>query len=268
MKVAIIDCDSVAFSIFNGNKVLDKDGNPIKVMSEAGNMVYQYIDKTEEELIKSADEVMNSILKKGKFTHYLAFIKGYNTIQYKLNINPNYKQNRNKESPKFWKFVKNYLIEKWKVIEVDNIEVDDAVNISRLNIPDSHIVAIDSDLLALEGTHYNWRKNEWITSSNLAATCKFWSDVVCGTHNNTKGIPKKGEKFVVTLMQQNKSIFKDLNIDYFRNQIFQEYINYFGERKGIEEFYSNYICCSILTNHEEFGYNLKNLEKYKPILYE
>jgi len=55
-------------------------------------------------------------------------------------------------------------------------------------------------------------------------------------------------------------------MDYFRNQIFQEYINYFGERKGIEEFYSNYICCSILTNHESFERKLKEL--YKPILYE
>jgi len=265
MKVAIIDCDSVAFSIFNGNKVLDSEGNPVKVLSEAGNMVFQYTDKTEEELKQSADEVLHSILRKGGFTHYLGFIKGVNTIQYKLNVNPLYKQNRNKESPKFWNFVKNYLILKWNIIEVNDIEVDDAVNIARLNIPNSYIVAIDSDLLALEGTHYNWRKNEWCINNKSDFELKFWTDVITGTHNNTKGIPGKGKKYVEKRLKYDPLIDIEFN-EFCRYRVFSDYIKHFGERKGIEEFYSNYICCSILTNHEVFEKRLKEL--YKPIIYE
>jgi len=60
-KIGVLDVDSIAYAIGNPNKVLDKQGNPIKVLSPAGNMVFQYVDKTEEELQKSADWIMNDI---------------------------------------------------------------------------------------------------------------------------------------------------------------------------------------------------------------
>jgi hypothetical protein len=260
-KIAIIDCDSVCFSIFNPNKVLDEYGVPVKIMSEAGNMVYKTIEKTENELISSANEVMNNILTKGEFTHYIGFIKGSNTIKDKLKVNPLYKQNRSREQPKFWKFVKEYLIKEWKVIEVNDIECDDAVNITRLHTPNSHIVAIDGDLLGLQSfdcPHYNWRKNIWITINKDKANYDLWKNIISGTHNNTKGIPGKGEKYAEKVLSKTNQA----------QDVLTEYIKYFGEQEGIKEFYSNYICCSTLTNHKEFEYNLKNLESHKPILYE
>jgi hypothetical protein len=162
-KIAVIDIDSVAYAIGNPNKVLDEQGNPIKVLSDKGNMVFQYVEKTEEELKQSADYVMNDILTKCQATHYIGFIKGKNTITDRLVINPNYKQNRSKDQPKWWQAVKDYLITNWGVIEAHGAEVDDLVNITRLQLPDSFLVAIDGDLLGLEGNHYNWKTNEWIT---------------------------------------------------------------------------------------------------------
>ena len=38
-KIAVIDCDSLAYSIFHPNKEYDDEGNPIKVLSPKGNMV-------------------------------------------------------------------------------------------------------------------------------------------------------------------------------------------------------------------------------------
>ena len=75
-KIAVIDFDSVAFSIFNGNKVLDSDGKPVKVLSQSGNMVFQYIEKTEQELEESADNIIKDIMRRGEFTHYIGFVKG------------------------------------------------------------------------------------------------------------------------------------------------------------------------------------------------
>jgi 5'-3' exonuclease len=257
MKVAIIDCDSVAFSIFNGNKVLDSEGNPVKVLSEAGNMVFQYTDKTEEELKQSADEVLHSILRKGGFTHYLGFIKGKNTIDFKRKIFPNYKVNRSKEQPKQWEFVKKDLITRFNIFEANGAEVDDYVNVARLNIPNSHICAIDSDLLALEGTHYNWRKNEWLTTLDEDSEYNFWINVITGTHNNTKGIPGKGKVFAKKLIDEDEYGTPLFNL------ILHEFVKKFGEYEGINQFYQNYICCKTLESIPGVDIN-----DYKPIIYE
>jgi hypothetical protein len=246
-KIAVIDMDSVCFSIFNGNKVVDSDGKPIKVLSEAGNMVFQYIEKTEQELEESADNIIQDIMRKGEFTHYIGFVKGTKTVDYKRAILSEYKSNRSKESPKFWNFVKSYLIEKHGIYEANGAEVDDYVNVTRLNLPNSHICAIDSDLLSLEGEHYNWRKNTWITSTKEEAHYKLWSSVITGTHNNTKGIPGKGIKFIEKRFQADP-------IE--PGEVLSCFIEHFGEYEGIKQFYQNYICCKTL----EFinGFNINN----------
>lgn len=124
-KVAIIDLDSVAYSIGNGVKLKDDQGNPIR---EDGKR-FVYRDKTEEELVLTTDHVMNSILTKGGFTHYIGLIKGDRTTDRRKAINPDYKANRSQEEPKWWSFVKQRLVDKWHCVVVNDMEVDDAVNI-------------------------------------------------------------------------------------------------------------------------------------------
>lgn len=124
-KIAVIDCDSIVFTAFHPNKVMDTDGNP---MRENNKFIYE--DKTEEQIRESVNSLMHHILSSGRFTHYIGFIKGRNTIAERLTYNSQYKANRNAEQPKFWEFTKNYLIEKWGVIEVNNLEVDDACRIT------------------------------------------------------------------------------------------------------------------------------------------
>lgn len=264
-RTAIIDLDSVMFSIGNPNKVVDTYGAPIK---KDGKFVYE--EKTNEQLVDSAEFIMNTILRNCKCDNYIAFIKGKDTVKNKRLIDPNYKADRSKESPKWWDFTKGYLIENWKANEVHDIEVDDAVNISRLLIPNSFMVCIDSDLLGLEGTHYKWRDKSdlsgtWITTSKEQAKYKFWSDMITGTHNNTKGIPGKGEKFVEKLLANTISI-GDFNVPvtYVQNYyqiVMEAYVNHFGEDLGIEEFYKNYKMIKILEKYE--GFQLPGLTEFK-----
>lgn len=242
---AIVDLDSVMFSIGNPNKVLDDKGVPLR---KDGKFVYE--DKTSNQLADSCEFIMNKILTNSKCTDYIAYVKGNNTTKAKRLIDPQYKMDRHGEAPKWWNFTKGYLIENWGVVQVNDIEVDDAVNITRLQVPNSFICAIDSDLLGLEGTHYNWKKNElvgeWITTTAEQAEYKFWSDMITGTHNNTKGLPGKGEAFV-------KKGFKSLSYETHKyTWVFNEYLNFFGEEKGIEEFYKNYKMIKILDKYEGF----------------
>ncbi len=243
-KVAIIDLDSLCYTAFHPNKKLDQFGVPMRTED---NKKFIYEDKSEEEIELSCDNLMRMVLENSKATHYLAFIKGKNTIARKLAVDPTYKQDRNKESPKMWDFTKQCFIKKHGAIEVNDIEVDDAVNIARLQIKNSFICAIDSDLLGLEGTHYNWKKGEWITNTKEEEEIKFWKDMVQGTHNNTKGIPKKGPKFV-------EKLFKNKKIEDYPNIVLEEYNKYFGTILGSVEYDKNFKCLKILDSYENIEF--------------
>ena len=240
MKIAVIDLDSLAFAAGSPNKVLGENNEPIK---ENGKFVYT--DKTEDELKNSVHYWMNEILTKSEATHYIAFIKGKGNYRYE--IKSDYKANRPKESPKWWDFIKNDFIEEYKAIPVDGIEVDDAVNITRLALRDSFICAIDKDLLGLEGSHYNWRKNEWVYTNKVEAVYNFWVDMIAGQSGDAvKGIPGKGEKFVQKLFDGCNSA------EEYRPLVLEAYISHFGEGVGIKEFYKNYSCLKILEGFEGF----------------
>lgn len=241
-KIAIIDCDSILFSAAHPNKVLDDKKQPIKVDNK---FVYQ--EKSIEEMLVSLDQILNDLLTNSESTHYIAYIKGKGNFRY--SINPDYKGNRHKESPWWWKTLKDYLIAKWQAFEVNNIEVDDACNITRLKVLNSFISAIDKDLLELEGEHYNWRTNKWYVNTKDQANYKFWGDMICGQPgDNIQGIPGKGIKYVYKLFDTNDY---DTPL-FYKERTLTEYVNYFGEYKGIKEFYKNYISLKILEDHEEF----------------
>jgi len=245
-KIAIIDTDSLLFAAFHGNKVLDEKGVPMRTEDDSK---FLYKEKNVNEIMDSCDYLMNTLLSKSEATGYIGFVKGFNTTKSKEAINEAYKADRGKESPKFWNFTKEYLKLVWGVVEVNNMETDDAVNIARLNIKNSFICAIDSDLLGLEGTHYNWKTNTWITTSKDEANFKFWSDMICGTHNNTKGIPNKGPAYVKKLFNSEPL---EVGIVTHSMLVEDEFINHFGEQEGIKQFYVNYVCTKILSNYEEF----------------
>src|SRR5690606_16888185 len=121
-----LDIDSIAFAIGWGNKIPDGKGDYQR--NEKGRLIYQ--DKTEEELKECSNRIISDILMNCEATHYIGFIKGKNSASHRYSAKSDYKANRPKESPKWWSFVKNYLIENFNIHPVDNIEVDDAVNIT------------------------------------------------------------------------------------------------------------------------------------------
>lgn len=251
MRIAVIDLDSVIFYAFHPNKVLDDNNEPIK---ENGKFVY--VEKTEDEIKASCDYLMQDILLSSNATHYIGFVKGKNTITGRKAVNTEYKSNRPKEKPKYWDFTKQYLIDKWGAYTVNDIEVDDAVNITRLKLQDSFICAIDKDLLSLEGTHYKWNKKEWVTVTAEQAIDKFWLDMIAGQPgDNIKGIPGKGVKYFEKMLEEDDYGTK------YHNLVLEEYVKHFGEYKGIQEFYKNYMCLYILEEKE--GFEIPEVKEFK-----
>jgi hypothetical protein len=234
-KTAILDMDSIAYAIGHGNKVLDEFGTPLR--TEDGSK-FIYTEKTDSELLASADFIMNQILNKSGCNSYIGFVKGINTIASRLKYNPDYKQDRSKESPKWWNLVSNYLINSYKIYLANNYEVDDYVVSFLKENKDSFIVAIDSDILGTEGTHYNWKKEEWITTTKEEEIYNFWSQMIIGSHNNVEGLKGKGIKYFERLF--NLHIKDKKNTVLYATMILTEYITYYGEENGIKEYYKNY----------------------------
>lgn len=249
-RTAIMDLDSILFAAAWGNKIPDGMGDFKR--DEKGRLIY--VDKTEEEIYFSIDTILSTILDDTDSTGYLAYVKGSNTGKHRYNAKPDYKSNRPKETPIWWNMAKQYVISNWEAYEVNDIEVDDAVNISRLQIPDSFIVAIDKDLLNLEGIHYNWRTKEWFTRDKAQEEEYFWIDMIAGQPGDgVKGLPKYGPKAAVKVLS--------LEGDGFASNVFREYINVYGQHNGIQEFYKNYTCLKILEEFE--GFEIPKIVEYK-----
>lgn len=246
-KTAIIDLDSILYAAAWGNKIYlgNIDGVPIYQRDEEGRLAYQ--DKTEDEIKVSLDSIMIDILNNTDATSYLTFVKGRNTSKHRYTAKSDYKANRPKESPSWWKFTKQYAIDAWNAVEINNIEVDDAVNIARLKVKNSFIVAIDKDLLNLKGVNYNWKNKNFVSVNSEQACEHFWTDMIVGQPGDgIKGLPNKGKSFA-------SKVFNNIDDEEsFRTLTFQIYIDVLGEYKGIEEFYKNYICLKILDNYEGF----------------
>lgn len=221
-KIAIIDCDSILFSASYGGKG---------------------VEKSELEMLESLDQIMRDFLTNSESTHYIAYVKGKGNYRYA--INSEYKQNRPKESPYWWKSLKAYIISKWSAFEVNGIEVDDACRITKNRLKNSFIASIDNDLLMLEGLAYNWRKNAWIETSRKEAEYKFWSDMIVGQPgDNVKGIPGCGKAYAERALSKAK---------FLPEEVLSHYISKFRDVSvGIDEFYKNFKSLYILEDHKDF----------------
>lgn len=254
MKIAIIDTDSLLYFACHPNKDLDENSNPRR--SEDGKK-FLYVDKTEDEVKSSLDSLMTNILSKGRFTHYIGFIKGRNTILSRKAFNPEYKANRTSDPPKHLSLAKVYLKDKWNAVEVNNMESDDACNITRLSVTNSYMCCIDKDLLALEGKHYNWKDDKWIEISSIEADYKFWSDMICGqSGDNIKGIPGKATKYVEKLFEPQIISHSIENIELhtpYYVKVLQAYYDYYKDFElALDEYTKTYKCLKILDKFEGF----------------
>lgn len=233
--IAIIDLDSVAYAAGNGVKLVGPDGIPIR---EDGKR-FVYRDKTEQELIESVDSIMENILKSSNADSYVAYIKGQNTTNKRLAVNPDYKAQRSQIAPTWWFSVKHAFIHRWQAVEAHDYEVDDYVLATKNLLSDSFIVAIDKDLLTTPGKHYNWKTQEWIMVTNSYAYNKFWTDMIVGQPiDNIKGIPGKGAAAAAAIFNEAKV---GLGL-----VVLEAYTKHFGEYKGLQEFYKNYMSLKLL----------------------
>jgi len=225
-RVNLIDADSIIYiTAFD-----KKDSLKPKTLQECKDLV---------------DSLIFNMLSYTRSTHYLLFLTVGKNFRY--DIYPLYKANRKYgEKPEHFDAVKEYLITKYNAIHHPKLESDDLVCIYKENLSNSFISSIDKDILNLEGEAFDYKNFKWINTSKEEADDFFWKSMVCGDSvDNIKALPGKGPAFAESV----KYTAEMVNIPMY-TLIIREYINHFGEYKGVQEFYKNYMCLKMKTEYD------------------
>lgn len=239
--------------VIDGDFILYSATHPYKLVKDDSTI--EYVLKTEQEVFRSANDIVKDILSKLQLRNYIGLLG--NGLNYRYEIYPDYKANRkNKPKPEHFKELKAHLVKKWGFNLVADCEVDDAVISYTYHHRNAIIVSPDKDLWMTPGNHYNPMKREYVSTTMTAAHEYFWKSMVIGDNaDNIKGIPGKGvvyagrmwDKYTMKLGYTGPAAILEL------------YVDNYGEEEGVIEFNKNYRCLKI-SNKYFIDYDIKNYE--------
>lgn len=156
---------------------------------------------------------------KGNYREQVASIQ-----QYKGNRDPTHK-------PKYYKELRQYLVDIWEAEIVDGMEADDALSIVQWEAKDKStiIVSIDKDLRNTPGHHWNQNKHEYTYVTLAEANLNFWKQV--GMGDGTDNIP--GLKGVGIKTVEKWAEAAEYNASLLEERVRQEYNTRLGEQGPI-----------------------------------
>ena len=100
---------------------------------------------------------LNNLFEKLGTTSYVVYLTGKGNFREQLAVSHVYKGTRKKEKPKWYKYIKDYLIHVHDAQVIEGMEADDAMSIHITQDHDAICCSIDKDLLMVEGWHYSWK---------------------------------------------------------------------------------------------------------------
>lgn len=204
---ALIDLDIVQYEYGNAK---DEDNNPLDL---------KYV-------LARVDDRISGILEATKASSYQGFLtsKDKSNFRYKVATIKPYKGHRAEEKPLYFQEIRQYLLEKYKAVEVFGMEADDALGIYQCSTQDildrtnlittkeysdrqTIICSLDKDLNMIPGWHYNWRtksaihgaesrrNGETYFQDELSALKCFYSQLLTGdSTDNILGLYGVGPK--------------------------------------------------------------------------
>lgn len=240
----LIDAGGLVYSATLGNKALDENNNPIKV-----NNKFVYKEKTVEEVCYHADNILLQLFTTLSCTHYIGFVDTEFRNSFRRKINPLYKANRdNKPVPKFTKEAKQHLMQEWGFIPSGGyIEADDLVSIHANHYKDEPIILYsnDKDVYNLPYLTYDGKNCTIYQNNEEHYKNFFWGQMIMGdSADNISGIRGKGKKYVQELFEKNPEASLE-------SLVFNEFIKFYGEFKGVQEFYKTYSSLHTIRNFDE-----------------
>lgn len=234
LNTAIIDADGIPFvTCFNKKDEIPKS-------------VYDCIELTN-------NYINNMLNHTGVDKYILCLTKG--KCNYRLHYNPDYKANRKSAiTIPYSRTIKQFLVDEWGAISMDDYEADDIVLSLNRQIPNSFIMSPDKDLLTTKGYRFNPKSLEWIYTSSYNETLAFWRSMITGdATDGVPGIKGKGPKYAQTILENHN----ESELPYI---VLREYIDAYGERSGIDLYYSYYKSLKIVDNLT-INYELREVKR-------
>jgi len=175
---------------------------------DSDSILYRVAYTAEDDTLDVAKDslrayIYENIYKPTKCKEYVfCFSAGCSRRDEKAVTKP-YKGNRTDNvKPRHLDALKSYAVEFYNGILLEPYEADDLViAIADLYKDNTVIIGIDKDALQMEGTHFNFVKNEWKeVSQNDAAYYLAYQMLVGDSVDNIQGVPKIGKVKAHTLL--------------------------------------------------------------------
>jgi 5'-3' exonuclease len=155
-----------------------------------------------EALEKSIKDVKD---KFPEHEHRLVISNTERTFRHDVAVTVPYKGNRKADKPKFYKELRDFLIEELGAeVSPQGFEADDSIGMS-VDRKTDIIATIDKDLFMIPAKgHYNFVKNEMIKIKRPAYY--FWKQMLTGdVADNIKGLTLIGDKRATALLEESKT---------------------------------------------------------------
>jgi len=167
------------------------------------------------------DEVIDTLdLQACKF-----YLTSEDKSNFRYEVYPEYKGNRTQPKPKFYRYIRDYLLNAYDAEMVFGMEADDALGINQTE--DTIIISIDKDLLIVPGWHYNFVKKEKHFVTPKEGCYNFYWQLLEGDKgtDNIPGCPGIGKGTIP------KVIHSDMEEDELFYIVKNLYINQYTKKK-------------------------------------
>lgn len=144
------------------------------------------------------------------------YISGENNFRYDVAKTKPYKGNRaTMVRPRFLKFCKEHLVEKYSALVIHGYEADDAIA-SDMTLNGAFHCGIDKDMLQIPGRHYNYVNKEWKDVSEEEAILTLYRQILMGdSSDNIPGLPKVGPKTAEKIITDHLTAYDDA-VEYYK----------------------------------------------------
>ena len=206
-------------------------------------MYYEMGKPTLEEAIESLDIRIKQILNFCGTTTFAGFLTLGKCFRYDIAKTKPYKYNRKggASKPPIFYALKEYIQQEWGFYGVKGLEADDLVAIFQCQ--NSVICSPDKDVLKqLEGTHFNYGKVEFVTTTKEEARRFLLTQILMGdSTDGIPGIPKVGEKTAEKWIKAKPTLTMTL----------EKYVEKFGVQEGIHKFAETFNLVYLIRTIEE-----------------
>jgi hypothetical protein len=199
---------------------------------DADSILYRVASMCEDEPYEKAEDTLRGFLWNHIYTptrcqQYIFCLSGGESGRNEVAVTKPYKGQRSKEKPKHLKALRDYFMDDYKAVIVDDYEADDVV----ISIYEKYrgyavLIGIDKDAKQMAGAHYNYHHNHecFFTVSDRESQKHFFTQMLTGDNvDNIPGLPRVGAKGAEKLFAENPDtppaklvwdLYKEKGFDY------------------------------------------------------